>query len=86
MGAGGGAPGPPSALDACNDDQTLGGRVVRSAGERREEFVLSHRLYSASELSALLDAAGFPETAIFGSLAGAPYNAAAESLVVVAGV
>jgi SAM-dependent methyltransferase len=61
-------------------------RLVFLAEGERQEFVLSHRLYSASELSALLVEAGFAETAIFGSLAGAPYDAAAERLVVVAAV
>lgn len=51
---------------------------------RRWEFPLSLRLYSGVELSRLLLEAGFSRVALFGSLAGAPYDHAALRLVAVA--
>jgi SAM-dependent methyltransferase len=70
---------------SVRDDWTWAdNRLVFLAEGRREEFVLSHRLYSAAELTALLLEAGFAETSAFGTLAGSPYDADAERLVVVA--
>jgi SAM-dependent methyltransferase len=57
---------------------------VASEGNARQEFVLSHRLYSAAELVSLLTQAGFSSVAIFGDLAGTPYDESAERLVAVA--
>lgn len=48
------------------------------------EYVRGHRLYAASELSALLTSAGFAKITLYGDLAGAPYNQAASRLVAVA--
>jgi len=49
-----------------------------------DEFNFSLRLYSASELSALLWECGFSEVKIFGDLAGAPYDHEAKRLIAVA--
>ncbi len=57
--------------------------VVVQDGTQRE-LVFRQRLYSGSELRALLLAAGFARVDLHGSLAGAPYDHAAERLVAVA--
>ncbi|HTO21549.1 MAG TPA: methyltransferase domain-containing protein [Spirochaetia bacterium] len=59
-------------------------RWIRIEGTRRSEFTLSHRVYSAAELSALARRAGFIETRAFGSLEGIPYDHQASRLVLVA--
>jgi len=57
--------------------------LIRPDGTRREHaFTL--RVYSAGELSALLRRAGFVDVTALGSLAGAPYDHAAERLVLTA--
>jgi SAM-dependent methyltransferase len=52
--------------------------------ERRVELDLSHRLYSASELSSLLRGRGFREIIAYGDLDGSPYDEKANRLVIVA--
>lgn len=52
-------------------------------GERRV-YPLSHRLYSAAELKALLAGAGFTSARAYGDLAGADYDHDARRLVIVA--
>jgi SAM-dependent methyltransferase len=52
-------------------------------GEVRE-FEISHRLYSAAELRALLQAVGFGELQCYGALDGRPYDHQAQRLVIVA--
>ena len=59
-------------------------RWVLLQGNKRKEFCISHRLYSAAELSALLKDCGFHSVDIHGDLAGAPYDPTAQRLVVVA--
>ncbi|HKL30726.1 MAG TPA: class I SAM-dependent methyltransferase [Natrialbaceae archaeon] len=49
-----------------------------------QSFTVSHRLYSAYELSELLRRVGFSDVAAYGDLEGAPYDTDAERLVVVA--
>jgi SAM-dependent methyltransferase len=58
-------------------------RLVVLADGARQELVLSHRLYSATELSAMLAGAGFASVECFGSLSGSPYDEQAERLVVI---
>ena len=50
----------------------------------RHEFVLSHRLFSAAELAALLAEAGFKSATAFGALSGSPYDERGTSLVILA--
>ena len=57
--------------------------VVVEDGETRE-FEVSHRLYSARELSVLLESVGFDEVDVYGDRSGAPFDQDAERLVVVA--
>ena len=59
-------------------------RLVFLLEGTRQELVLSHRLFSAAELAALITAAGFASPTVFGGLSGSPYDARAVSLVVVA--
>lgn len=49
-----------------------------------EEFKVSHRIYSAVELAALLKDCGFATIDVYGDLSGAPYDRAAKMLVAVA--
>lgn len=56
--------------------------ILLRNGEKKE-FTLGHRLYSASELSRLLRECGFASMDVYGSLKGAPYDNAAERLVVI---
>jgi SAM-dependent methyltransferase len=53
-------------------------------GSERSEFTLTHRIYSAAELKALLEKAGLVETRAFGDLDGRPYDHEAKRLVVAA--
>ena len=59
-------------------------RLVVLTDGGKQEFVLSHRLYSAVELSTALAETGFDPIGIFGNLSGKPYDEEATSLVVVA--
>jgi SAM-dependent methyltransferase len=59
-------------------------RWIAIRGERRVEFRLGHRLYSAVELTALLTEVGFIDLSVYGSLAGDPYDHTARRLVVLA--
>lgn len=57
--------------------------IMLKEGER-QEFKISHRLYSAVELSSLLGECGFGKVDAYGDLAGSPYDHTAKRLVVVA--
>lgn len=57
--------------------------IVVTEDETRE-FTVSHRLYSAFELTALLERVGFEDVSVYGNLAGDPYDESASHLVVVA--
>lgn len=56
--------------------------VVR--GDDSREFTVSHRLYSAFELTTLLQRVGFEDVSVYGNLDGDPYDENASRLVVVA--
>jgi len=53
-------------------------------GNRRTELDVSHRIYSAAELTALLQKAGFVRCEVYGDLEGSDYDHTAKRLVVVA--
>ncbi|MDH7568241.1 MAG: class I SAM-dependent methyltransferase [Armatimonadota bacterium] len=59
-------------------------RWILIRGATRHDFVVSHRLYSATELTGLLREMGFGVVKSFGNLSGAPYDHRASKLVVVA--
>lgn len=48
------------------------------------EFAVSHRLYSAFELSELLSDVGFSDVSVYGNLEGREYDENAEQLVIIA--
>ena len=51
---------------------------------KMDEWKVSHRLYSAAELAALLSDCGFKAIDAYGDLTGAPYDHTAKRLVLVA--
>ncbi len=58
-------------------------RWILLKGTERREFRISHRLYSAVELIALLTGCGFEDVRAYGDLSGEPYDHNAKRLVVV---
>ena len=56
--------------------------ILIKDGERHETLV-SHRLYAATEIAAMLEAAGFAGVDVYGNLQGGPYDQTARRLVVV---
>ena len=59
-------------------------RWIVMKDNKRTELDISHRIYSAAELDALLKKAGFVHTRIYGDLEGSEYDQKAKRLVVVA--
>ncbi len=59
-------------------------RWIMIKGGRREEFRISHRIYSAAELGALMEKCGFRRVEAYGDVAGAPYDHAAKRLIIIA--
>ncbi len=60
------------------------GRWIMIKDGKAEEYGISHRLYSAVELGALLKDCGFAAIDVYGDLTGVPYDHTARRLVVVA--
>ena len=56
--------------------------IILSEGDLRE-FTVSHRLYSAFELTELLERVGFGETTVYGDLDGEDCDENANRLVVI---
>ncbi len=59
-------------------------RYVFINGAKRQEFTTRLRLYSGTELAALLRQAGFTSIVLYGGLDGSPYDQAAKRLVITA--
>jgi SAM-dependent methyltransferase len=59
-------------------------RWIIIKGNHRTELRLSHRLYSAVELTSLLTGCGFAHVDAYGDLAGSAYDHMAKRLVIVA--
>ena len=59
-------------------------RWILLRGHERTEAVVEHRIYSAAELIALLEEAGFGDFEVYGGLDGLPYDHQAKRLVVAA--
>jgi SAM-dependent methyltransferase len=59
-------------------------RWILLKDQSRQEFRVSHRLYSAAEMTALLKGCGFDSVEIYGDLTGVPYDHTANRLVAVA--
>jgi SAM-dependent methyltransferase len=62
----------------------ISNRWIHVQGDQCREFRVGHRLYSAFELTSLLEDCGFRSARAYGSLAGIPYDQDAQRLVVVA--
>ena len=62
----------------------LESRWIVIKGQTRKEFLISHRLFSASELKELLKKSGFNLISIYGDLSGSKYDHMAKRLIVVA--
>lgn len=56
----------------------------RRQDDRKKEVEVSHRLYSAGELIALLEDSGLELSGAYGDFEGAPYDHKAERLILVA--
>jgi len=52
--------------------------------DKRSEFKVTHRLYSATELISLLTGCGFTQADAYGDLSGSPYDHTARRMIVVA--
>jgi SAM-dependent methyltransferase len=70
---------------AVSDWNELQVRWIFLREGKRAEFVFRHRVYSGYELASLLREAGFSEVSLYGTLAGAPYDEAAQRLIAVGG-
>ena len=66
------------------DWKRIESRWIIVKGKRKKEYTISLRLYSAVELSALLQSVGFRKIDVYGDLKGSPYDQVAKRLVVVA--
>lgn len=74
----------------CLQEQTVSqnwswmqSRWIMLRGSERIENTISHRLYAATELVALLTGGGFSRVDVYGDLDGGPYDHTARRLVVV---
>jgi SAM-dependent methyltransferase len=67
-----------------NDWSWMEGRWILLRGGERHEFQVTHWIYSAAELTALLSDGGFASVDIYGDLEGSPYDQTARRLVAVA--
>lgn len=68
----------------CHDWSWIENRWIMIKDGKIEEHLLSHRLYSAMELAALLEDCGFSAVDAYGDLTGTPYDHTARRLVIVA--
>ena len=59
-------------------------RWIIIQGNQRRDLHVSHRLYSAAELSTLLMSCGFERPTVFGNFYGIPYDHKADRMVLVA--
>lgn len=58
-------------------------RWILIQGEKKTEYVFSHRLYSGYELISLFEGGGFTDVRAYGDYSGAPYDDKAKRLIVV---
>jgi hypothetical protein len=68
----------------CKNWGWIESRWIMLKDNRRTELRLSHRLYSAVELTSLLTECGFTHVDAYGDLAGSAYDHMAKRLVIVA--
>jgi len=68
----------------CRDWSWMENRWIMLKDQKRYEANVGHRIYSATELLALLNDAGFASVDMFGDLGGSAYDQKAKRLVAVA--
>jgi SAM-dependent methyltransferase len=68
----------------CRNWSWIENRWIMIEDGKMEEYKISHRLYSAAELTTLLNDCGFNAIEVYGDLMGAPYDHTAKRLVLVA--
>jgi SAM-dependent methyltransferase len=66
------------------DSSRMDNRWTVLDGPSRKEFHVTHRLYSADEITSLLTECGFAPVDVYGDFSGAAYDQNADRLVVVA--
>ena len=59
-------------------------RLVIFKDDKRTEFKVTHRIYSATELSSLLTGCGFAQVDVYGDFEGSTYDQTAKTMVMVA--
>lgn len=62
----------------------INNRWLLIKNSKKYEHKFGHRIYSAAELSGLLNKAGFSQVEVYGSLDGSPYDHQAQRLVIIA--
>jgi len=67
----------------CKNWTWIENRWIMIRDGTSDEYKLSHRLYSAAELSELLNDSGFTTIEVYGDLTGTPYDHTARRLVIV---
>ena len=68
----------------CKNWTWIENRWMMIKNGKMKEFRISHRLYSAAELSSLLKEAGFKKVDVYSDFTGAPYDHTAKRLILVA--
>jgi SAM-dependent methyltransferase len=68
----------------CSNWSWIENRWIMIQDGKMEEYKISHRLYSAVELTALLADCGFSAIDAYGDLTGTPYDHTAKRLILIA--
>lgn len=68
----------------CKNWSWIDNRWILIKDGKKEEYKISHRIYSAVELTALLNECGFNPIDVYGDLNGEPYDHTAKRLILVA--
>lgn len=68
----------------CKNWSWIDNRWILIKDGKKEEYKISHRIYSAVELIALLNECGFNLIDVYGDLTGEPYDHTAKRLILVA--
>jgi SAM-dependent methyltransferase len=64
--------------------EKISNRWIVMDGDKRVEHALTHWVYGVTDLRRMLEATGFGDVRMFGSLEGTPYDNAAKRLVAIA--
>ncbi len=67
-----------------NDWSWMENRWIILRNGEKHEYLVSHWIYSARELTTMLKESGFSQVEIYGDLEGAPYNQTAKRLIALA--